>query len=900
MSDVAQHISIPKIQSTNDDLDYSYLRKKGQEYIEQLSSQIWTDYNEHDPGITILETLCYAITDLGMRMSLPIENILAPENNTAQKIDEQFFKASEILPSKAVTEADYRKLFIDIEGVKNCWLKPFEKTVYVDCKHDKLSYNPKSFETTHNDFKKEFVLKGLYSILVDYEKEDITQVEIDEMEAEITKRFHANRNLCEDLVKISKVDPFPVSVCAGIELLPEVDEELVHAKIERAIESYFSPSLKFYSLRQMVDKGYTTDHIFEGPLLEHGFIDTVELENAALRSEIRLSDIMQLIMGIDGVKNIRDISINDCSHPQAEANSWLICVEEGKKPVLCTDSAFSYFKGVLPVNVNSAKVKEYKAELEALEKAEQELAKTGMEIDIPQGIYLNTNETTTIQNDFPDTYGIGQNGLPSRVSTARKSQAKQLKGYLLFFDQLLAGYFAHLGKVKNLLSVNNQPGKTYFIQAIKDIKGFDELVNHYPGNNPEELAELLFDDLDNAVERKNILLDHLLARFAEKFSDFSFFMKGLYGSFASEAILFSKQNFLKDYPLTSCERGSAFNFILPEEDLWNTTNISGVQKRIARLVGIKNIERRNLTESLFEIYDPEELDSVKEYRWRLRDGDASVIMESPEIYPNYLLAQQQFYIVLVNILETSSDAIESAFEEPVQDGDVIGNFKIRISSSSQYSFDVINPEAAEDTTEYIIAKKYGDETSKEDLKEALLHVIDFFVQSFTEEGMFLVEHILLRPDVTNNDVPLDNFMPICTDNYENCEPVDPYSYHITIVLPGWTYRFGNADFRAFMEELSRKELPAHVLARICWIGERKNRVPDNESDMFLFENAYKDFLLSRVGAGQEQDEPTLKTFIKILTDSNSIYPSGKLLDCSDEEDEVKGKIILGRTNIGNL
>ena len=106
------------------------------------------------------------------------------------------------------------------------------------------------------------------------------------------------------------------------------------------------------------------------------------------------------------------------------------------------------------------------------------------------------------------------------------------------------------------------------------------LVKDYPVNTPEALTELLFKELDNPVERKNNLLDHLLARFAEKFSDFAFLMKELYGSFAEEAILYSKENFLKDYPLTSSQRGCGFNYNLPEEDLWNTSNVSGVQKAI--------------------------------------------------------------------------------------------------------------------------------------------------------------------------------------------------------------------------------------------------------------------------------------------------------------------------------
>ncbi|RDH85467.1 MAG: hypothetical protein DIZ78_11025 [endosymbiont of Escarpia spicata] len=58
-------------------LDYAQLRQSGLEHIEALSHDLWTDYNAHDPGITILELLCYAITDLSYRTRLPMADLLA-------------------------------------------------------------------------------------------------------------------------------------------------------------------------------------------------------------------------------------------------------------------------------------------------------------------------------------------------------------------------------------------------------------------------------------------------------------------------------------------------------------------------------------------------------------------------------------------------------------------------------------------------------------------------------------------------------------------------------------------------------------------------------------------------------------------------------------------------------
>jgi hypothetical protein len=120
-----------------------------------------------------------------------------------------------------------------------------------------------------------------------------------------------------------------------------------------------------------------------------------------------------------------------------------------------------------------------------------------------------------------------------------------------------------------------------------------------------------------------------------------------------------------------------------------------------------------------------------------------------------------------------------------------------------------------------------------------------------------------------------------------------------VVLPGWTYRFANPDFRNFMEELIRKEIPAHILARICWVGYRKNDVPDPENEMLQFEKAWKEFLGTKTSSAPDLNQK-LKTLNRILSELNSIYPTGRLIDCDDETDSLKGRIILGRTFIGNL
>jgi hypothetical protein len=117
-------LTIPKKKSQPVAMDRQRLYAIGLDYVQRLSSQIWSDYNVHDPGITTLELLCYALTELSYRASLPIEDLLVSKSNNAEEMKNQFFTARQILPNRPLTLLDYRKLLIDIEGVKNAWLQP--------------------------------------------------------------------------------------------------------------------------------------------------------------------------------------------------------------------------------------------------------------------------------------------------------------------------------------------------------------------------------------------------------------------------------------------------------------------------------------------------------------------------------------------------------------------------------------------------------------------------------------------------------------------------------------------------------------------------------------------------------------------------------------------------------
>ncbi|MDQ3112427.1 MAG: hypothetical protein M3R17_21300, partial [Bacteroidota bacterium] len=99
---MADSITISQLPPPFQSMDYALLREEGLKHIQELAGKIWTDDNAHDPGITILEMLAYAITDLGYRTNYNIKDILTANPDIPEDI-KNFFAAKEIMPNYPVT-----------------------------------------------------------------------------------------------------------------------------------------------------------------------------------------------------------------------------------------------------------------------------------------------------------------------------------------------------------------------------------------------------------------------------------------------------------------------------------------------------------------------------------------------------------------------------------------------------------------------------------------------------------------------------------------------------------------------------------------------------------------------------------------------------------------------------
>lgn len=1001
-------VTISKQFESNPAMNFETLREEGLKHILNLGRRLWTDYNSHDAGVTIKEILCYAITDLGYRINLPMEDLIAEKNNNLSLMHEKFLSALNILPSCPITPKDYQKLFINRIEVNNVWVEKGDYELYANCSRG--TYQPCQPEKD-SQYQK-VCINGLYKFWIELRDKSYVYPKLDKGEEEWTTSdkekikhvlkgiYHQNRNLGEDLLDICFVQDYGVRLCAHIELEPSANLAEVYAMMMFGMEQYFAPPIRHYSLQEMLDKDIPTDEIFEGVALKNGedykggFIMNDDLDDSYQERKIHMSDIIRIVMDIPGVKIIRKIFMGECNADITDdaEGQWSMCIPRGYKPVVCEKSVFSFFKDVVPITLSDKVLAEAEVKLRALRLQSVHNDKVMTEdMPMPNGTYYDLSEYTSIHNHFPDTYGVNAVGLPSSVGEKRLAQAKQLKSYLLFFDQILANYFSQLSNAKELLNANSTFANTYFTQVVNDIAGVDELWKT-PTRISDNL-DTIMGQFDDSNARTNQLLDHLLARFAVDFNDYAFLLFSTTEANLDEPdiekkIIHDKIDFLKNFKELSCKRGSAFDYCTNEVDVWDTDNVSGLAQRIAFLTGLESDVRQNL---FIKIKTDVYATPSGKFKFCLLDDNGDAFLVSNKLYDNEVAATKELLITL-ELLETITNLDYRAISKT--------SFKVVLSTASLMDSPEHSPRIMASSTKVF--------ESLEDAKKRVLELRHFIKIKNGERdrgGLFIVEHQLLRPvhamttvctnhnvfcdktivnpgpvpiseteteeteselggeenaewaegskekalvvkgekeqsldikeEVIGEDVLVEEsentegtddgpvkevdvdgssgaeddageddaadsdigtapsnqklpFFPL--GECDDCKDFDPYSFKVTVVLPGWTKKLSDMDYRKFIEKTIRMEMPAHILPKICFISPIQ---------MLRFEMIYKLWLGKKhemccVKGSRFYVNPYTGGVIGAINQLENYYPNDpKLSDCSSD----KPGLILGRTNL---
>lgn len=913
--------------------NFMFLREKALEYIQQTSSDNWTDHNVHDPGITILEALCYALSDVGFRLNFPVKDLLTDAKG--YMVENAFYYSDEILPNHAVTISDFRKILIDLLQVKNAWIKPFlqgdkdinpdYEPVYVYKKGSKLLVGKDVLNLAIPPLEKKEILdcpvfiKGLYAISIEFEEQpflgyidsgesfepiyekdffgeiyydisnwnelankknilltiaetyktdkskisllfEVSQknkynnndgklfdrvlkewvlnisvlcegkltftfkdvvfvpyfenhsgisgsklisvlsnnnnaffdncferiAALSKAYADVQEVLHRNRNLCEDyLPQISAIPTIEFRICADIDVDNQADIEQVQAAIFYAVEQYISPSVKFYSFRQMREKGKAIEEILEGPKLQNGFICEEEMGPDSFQDfSINLSDIINAIYETEGLVNCRNVKLylmDENGKNIIPENSWEVKVPSGYKPVLNKrKSKFTYYKNELPLSAN---FRESIIKLSILNSANFKTAGSVVDRPVFNSTYRDLALHYSLAEEFPATYKIGSNLPDNYLDDPQYFTSKQLEGYLLMFDQLIANFLKDIDQFRNILSWKD-------INQVRNASTENGWRRSYlvNGADVDKKWQNAVESENAFLKKRNESLDFLLSRFAEDLHELDnyFYLStdnlNISQNEYYQYLVNLKQKFLSNYISISANRSAAID--LRNNATYLETKPSGYEERIASLLGcglVKNGKRKTA-------------------------------------------------------------------------GDI-------------------------------------DENNK------------------NERGYFHVfEHILLRiPGLSSKMVQMlesENtgieLLSICADNdCSACGGFDPYSFTASFILPSWINVYGDVHYRDYIEKLIRRETPAHILLRICWIDEPSMKNYEEKIEKWwkarqaLFAANSLNNNTKGVDFIKAQNE-----FVQVIKSQRSDYFPATLHGCEDEGEENNTRIFLNKTILG--
>lgn len=980
--------------------DFYELRRTGIGHIEQAGSAAWTDYNTHDPGITVLEALAYALTDLAYRTDFPIEDILASAAPGAGSDDpypgQAFYSARTVLTVNPVTSLDLRRLLIDVDPVRNAWLRckacTCDTVFYAWCDFGelRLGFDPSSRKDA-SAIPKQVEVRGLYDVLleleadpnfgdlndrkvvrrvtwadmdglhtvtievrfpswaldrrdvrnrlagddqpfhlvtasnltrtkntnastddatlqrhwadafyVDFELElsDHTKIAIDNASVRFfgdgaTRRLatvanvlaalsetteegfadpyryklaaadravviakavlEAHRNLDEDFCHVDLVELDDIAVCADIEVDPSADIELVQAKVWFEIEQYLDPPVAFYSLDELVAQGEPIESVFDGPELTNGFLTSDGLRDTELRTDLRVSDILNRLIDIDGVVAVANLQLTgydaegqtikgkadpdwDKDPPAFDPNrisaSWLLSLEPSHRPRLHRRlSRFLFSSNGLPFLPRIDEAEETLVQLHG-EAARPKVRAGDLDLAWPMGRSREMGDYFPVQYSFPLVYGVGPHGLATTVTPLRRAQAKQLKAYLMVFEQLLRNAFAQVAHAGALFSLDATTKHTYFSALFDNsiIKGYDDIVVGLGAADLERLVETE----DEFQARRNRFLDHLMARFGEQFGEYAGMLTDLAGQrTASSLLIDDKISYLRAFPAISHDRGKAFNRSIAPCDPDNTP---GLQRRVNLLLGLPD---------LVFAYRAQGAGASHTQALTIDDRDGPVLTFSVPAAVDAALINLQSALGLAvsgdpwriesidgQLLLTISDATGAVQREEtllgraaIPSAHALAAVLVNVQRDLLTALMVVTRfQAASDAGGHFWQIIDGQGTvigsnpasERFPTKRAASPFVELISTWSAHKRAIVVEHLLLRPKF-----PGDALLPACSDGpCCTCDSEDPhYSFRITYVMPGWTSPFNtNMSWRAFAERTILEQTPAHLLPKICWVG----------------------------------------------------------------------------------
>ncbi len=526
--------------------DYATLRAQAVDLTQAMSGQVWTDYNYSDPGVTILEQLCYALTELPYRAAFPVAELLSPPGVAHVPLRRHgMMPAAAILPCNPVTANDLRRVVIDrVPGVANVWFTPARGGGLRG-------------------------LSGLYDIAI-LARDDRAEPGSDPCAADarlierVERCYRRHRALCEDVRDTVVLTPVDTLVHARAQLADGADPSEALAAALFALGLTLAPEPKRRSLEDQLAAAAATAQLFAGPPMLRGFIADASLR--PLPRKIAVEQLVQVLAATPGIVAVDTLSVEIIGTQQHLTQGEVMrAPPHGIFALQSTGRGGQFtihlYRDYARCHPDPARVQRKLDQLWSDHRRTYPIRREVAErFGAPAADYRDLADYTSVQSQFPNVYGINDAGLGADATVTRTAQARQLKGYLMPFDQLMADGFSQIAFLRDLFSIETGGDATYAWQSLRPIVPDVEPLLQ-PGYEAG-MAQLVA-DADPVAERQGAILDLMLSLYAQS-------VTGPYGTDMAGAspgeqreLLAAKRAMLRHVASLSANRGRGADYRRP-------------------------------------------------------------------------------------------------------------------------------------------------------------------------------------------------------------------------------------------------------------------------------------------------------------------------------------------------
>ncbi|MCE4554330.1 hypothetical protein [Pelomonas cellulosilytica] len=756
------------------DIGFDELREQGMALLRTLSGDIWTDHNLHDPGITLLEHLCFGLTDIVYRAGFPVADHLTGPDGRIDHADQSLHPPAEALPCRATTPADYRRHLLDaVPGLDDASVEPLPGT-------------------------------GLYRLRLQLSAQagDNDAARRDHIAA-ARAAFLARRNLGEDLdADVVCLRDVPCELLGEIEIAGPRDAVDILAEVYDRCARHIAHAAVSRTLDELRREGRTLEEIYTGPALQHGFIEDRDLPRAGA-APLAVAALAALVQAVPGVADVRGLALQLEGQPPTmcpvpwQGTDWALALRlpERDVPVRMTVRRRGNLVPVAWQDLHRRLDDLYAASLAQRARTDRHQAERASEL-LPRGQHRPMDRYTSVQEHLPALYGLGRHGPSASAPPQRHARAKQLKAYLAMQEQSIAQGLAQLHHLRDLFSVAPGASQGLWTQMIGPdaVPGLDQL---YLQPLPQ-VADTVYKPLDRTPERKHRALDHLLALHGETYTQNSMrqFLGHLRPREAERLLLDNKATWLRDIVTITRDRAGGFD---PGQPSWDQAgNCSGMQRRASLLLGFKLWHDRPLT----QVLQDERLQLVPQpddsHATRLLAADDPALAQGQGVNGSTRPGDMQQLRADLRRLPWLRQPLPLGLWRA---GQHESRYRLLAGPGGSWLL-ALGPD---DDGRWWRLAEFDDAPAARRAAASLRLYLRGVDQAC--EGLHLVEHVLLRP------------LHRGSARHARLRLVpDFHRLRVTAVLPGWTQRTSQPAFQRFARETLRISCPAHLTLHCLVLG----------------------------------------------------------------------------------